>query len=420
MAAVAVFAIHVTTLPTGPEPVAPVAGAPADLKGIARGEYLARAADCVACHTAPGGKPFAGGLPFKLPFGTITSTNITPDRETGIGRWNDDQFVRAVREGVGSQGNLYPAMPYTSYAGLSREDVVAIKEYLFSLDPVHQSMRPTELAFPFNQRWGLKLWNLAFFREQRFIPEAAKDEAWNRGGYLATALGHCAECHTPRNISFALKPKENFSGTEVQGWKAYNGTSDRAYGIGDWTDRQLADFLSKGHAEGRSSAVGPMAEVVENSLQYLTKRDIGNLVAYLRDVPEQAGERGSEINLKPALAARSSAILPPPTETANDNRGRTLFQAECASCHQWNGAGRQTAYASLSGSRSVNDPNGNSVVQVILKGTSIEIAGQRHAMPGFPAHSDIDVATLANYVIAHFGEKQGLVTAEQVRRQRSQ
>ena len=159
---------------------------------LARGEYLARAADCVACHTAPGGTPYAGGFAFKLPFGTIYGTNITADKETGIGNWSDDQFVRAVREGIGPQGNLYPAMPYTSYTELSRDDVLAIKDYLFSLPPVKQANPQNDLSFPFNQRWGMKFWNLAFFHEQRFAPDLNKDEQWNRGAYLATAWATAA------------------------------------------------------------------------------------------------------------------------------------------------------------------------------------------------------------------------------------
>ncbi|HIE1200725.1 TPA: c-type cytochrome, partial [Serratia marcescens] len=156
------YALYTLLRPTGAEPAAPIAGAPAGITDkLARGEYLARAADCVACHTAPGGTPYAGGFAFKLPFGTIYGTNITADKETGIGNWSDDQFVRAVREGIGPQGNLYPAMPYTSYTGLSRDDVLAIKAYLFSLPPVKQANPQNDLSFPFNQRWGMKFWNLA-------------------------------------------------------------------------------------------------------------------------------------------------------------------------------------------------------------------------------------------------------------------
>ena len=179
-----------------------IAGAPAAADAVARGEYLAKAADCIACHTVPdSGKPFAGGVAFKLPFGTIYSSNITADPQNGIGAYGDDEFVRAVREGVRRDGrHLYPAFPYTSYTLLSRDDVLAIKAYLMTLPAIAQPNRANDLGFPFNQRWAMAFWNAAFFKNQRFVPDASKSPQWNSGAYLATALGHCGECHTPRNL----------------------------------------------------------------------------------------------------------------------------------------------------------------------------------------------------------------------------
>ncbi len=205
------------------DPEVSAADVPSTPELVARGHYLAQAADCTACHTVPGGAPFTGGLAFKLPFGTIYSTNITADRETGIGTWSDDDFVRALHEGVAKDGShLYPAFPYTSYTALSRDDAVAIKAYLFSLPPTHAPARQNALSFPFNQRWGMAFWNLVFLDQHRFhaAPDMSKDE--NRGAYLATALGHCGECHTPRNLAFAMKESRQFAGTVVTGWRAYN------------------------------------------------------------------------------------------------------------------------------------------------------------------------------------------------------
>src|ERR1700677_4849221 len=183
-----------------------VADVPATPELIARGAYLVRAGDCRACHNIPGGKPFAGGFAFRLPFGTIYSTNITPDKETGIGTWSDDDFVRALHQGIAKDGtHLYPAFPYASYTGLSREDAVAMKAYLFSLPPVHAPARPDRLVFPFDQRWTLAFWNLAFLDDHRFKPDPALSAGENRGAYLATALGHCGECHTPRNIGQSFR-----------------------------------------------------------------------------------------------------------------------------------------------------------------------------------------------------------------------
>jgi mono/diheme cytochrome c family protein len=227
---------------------------------IARGEYLVKAADCAGCHNAPGGKPFAGGLAFKLPFGTIYSTNITADRETGIRSWSDDDLVRALHQGIAKDGSyLYPAFPYTSYTGLSRDDIVAMKAYLFSLPAVRAPARRNELAFPFNQRWTMAFWNLVFLDEHRFRPDPHANDSENRGQYLATALGHCGECHTPRNIGFAMALSKQSSGAMLEGWHAYNITADKSYGIGNWSDQQIGDYLSSGHAMGRGSAAGPMA-----------------------------------------------------------------------------------------------------------------------------------------------------------------
>lgn len=420
-AAAAAVAGHAWLTPAGPEPQSPVAGTPADLPStVARGEYLAKAADCVACHTAVGGTPFAGGRPFRLPFGTLYATNLTPDKDTGIGNWTDDAFVRAVRAGVGSHGNLYPAMPYTSYAQLSRDDVLAIKQYLDTLPPVRQAPPPNALSFPFDQRWGMAAWNLVFFRERRFTPDPAKSVEWNRGAYLATALGHCGECHTPRNAGFAMKSRDYLSGADIEGWKAYNTTSDQSYGIGAWTDAQVTQYLSLGHAPGRSSASGPMADVVEHSLQYLTPGDIAALVAYLRSVAPATGANGATIELDPSAARVSNAVLPGSASVGQGlARGQRLFAGDCAGCHQWNGAGRQTEYASLAGSHAVNDPSGAALVQVLLHGTSLTVGGRTQQMPGFGgAYSDSDVAAVANFVLSHFGSKQGTVTAEQVRAQR--
>jgi mono/diheme cytochrome c family protein len=420
--AAAVQLARVWLAPAGPEPQPPIAGTPADLPAaVAHGEYLAKAADCVACHTAVGGTPYAGGRPFKLPFGTIYSTNLTPDQDTGIGRWSDDAFVAAVRAGEGSHGRLYPAMPYTSYAQMSRDDVLAIKQYLMTLQPVSAAPPASALSFPFDQRWGMAAWNLVFFHEQRFVPDPSKGVEWNRGAYLATALGHCGECHTPRNAGFAMKSRDYLSGADIEGWRAYNTTSDQSYGIGAWSDEQVAQYLSQGHAPGRSSASGPMADVVEHSLQYLTPGDINALVAYLRGVTPVAVAQGTTIELDPSAARASNAVLPGSAPVAPGlTRGEHLFAGDCAGCHQWNGVGRQTDYASLVGSHAVNDPSGAALVQVLLHGTSVTVGGRTQQMPGFgEAYSDSDIAAVANFVLSHFGSKTGTVTAGQVHAQRA-
>jgi mono/diheme cytochrome c family protein len=383
---------------------------------LARGEYLTRVADCAACHNTQNGKPFTGGLPFKLPFGTIYSTNITADRETGIGSWSDDDFVRALHRGVAPGGRyLYPAFPYTSFAAMSRDDALAIKAYLFSLPPQHVANKENDLSFPFNQRWGMAFWNLAFLSDRRFVPDPAQPAAVNRGAYLATALGHCGECHTPRNLAYAMKSGRAVAGEVLQGWDAYNITSDKRSGVGDWSDAQLASLLSSAHAQGRGSAAGPMAEAVEHSLQYLTSEDIGALVAFLRTVAAQTG--GYEANT--AAQGSSSSATAADTREPQDELGRHVFEDGCANCHEYNGDGRQTVYASLAGSRSVADPDGANLTQVMLNGAKYHINDQNIFMPPFGSlYSDAELAAVANYLIAHFGGKTGRVTPEDIAKRR--
>jgi mono/diheme cytochrome c family protein len=386
---------------------------------VARGKYLVTAADCTACHTVPGGTPFEGGVAFQLPFGTIYSTNITADQETGIGGWSDDDFVRALHQGIAKDGtHLYPAFPYTSYTGLSRDDAVAMKAYLFSLPPIHAPPRQDVLSFPFNQRWTLAFWNLVFLDEHRFRADPSATPSQNRGAYLATALGHCGECHTPRNAAFAMDSGRQFAGALLQGWRAYDITANKAYGIGDWSDQQIADYLSHGHAAGHGSAAGPMAEAVEDSLQHLTTADTAAVVAYLRQVEPQTGPPGTQVNPTPAAVAASSSWAPGPDDVHGE-MGRRIFEGACASCHQWNGGGRETDYAALAGSQTVNDPAGFNVVQVLLSGADLRTGHGTGYMPSFrDAYSDVELAAVANYVIAHFGGKDGQVSADSVRKLR--
>jgi mono/diheme cytochrome c family protein len=402
------------------EGVAPtIAGAPASATLLARGEYLTKAADCVACHTVAGSdQPFAGGVAFKLPFGTIYSSNISADSASGIGAWSDEEFVRAVREGVRKDGqHLYPAFPYTSYTALSRQDVLAIKAYLLSLPPMARPNQANDLSFPFNQRWAMGFWNAAFFKSQRFAADSSKSAQWNSGAYLATALGHCAECHTPRNLGFGLEHGKELAGAELQGWRAYNITADAEHGIGGWSDADIAAYLKSGHALGRASASGPMGEAVEHSLQYLTDDDVGSLVSYLRSVPAREGHDPISVDPKPAPVMASSDAAP--GAEAIESQGRHLFEGACASCHQWNGLGQETPYAALVGTRGVNDVGGANVTQAILRGVNMRVAGVDVFMPAFgEAYSDTEVSALANYVIAHFGGKQGTVSPAEVAKRR--
>jgi mono/diheme cytochrome c family protein len=398
-----------------------IAGAPASADRVARGEYLAKAADCVACHTVPdSGKPFAGGVAFKLPFGTLYSSNITPDSTYGIGAYSDDEFVRAVREGIRRDGkHLYPAFPYTSYTALSRDDVLAIRAYLKTLVPIAEPNRTNGLGFPFNQRWAMSFWNAAFFKSKRFAADPSRPAEWNSGAYLATALGHCGECHTPRNLGFGLEHGHELAGEELQGWRAYNITSDAKYGIGGWSDADIVAYLTAGHAPGHASASGPMAEAVSHSLQFLNGEDAAALAGYLRTVPAHEGKHPVQVDAKPPALADSTPLLPGDHELTAATPGLELFEGACASCHQWNGEGRETPYASLGGTRGVNDVTAANVTQVILQGTRYRVGERDVFMPAFgAAYSDAEVSALANYVVEHFGGKPGTVTPEDVAKRR--
>lgn len=395
----------------------PVSGVPKELAGadpLTKGRYLTEAADCAACHTAKGGRPFAGGRPFKLPFGTIYTPNITPDRDTGIGAWTDAEFLRAVHKGIGRDGErLYPAFPYASYTLLTDDDVLSIRRYLASLPGVSQRNLPNTFAFPFNQRWLMSVWGAFFNPGKRFEPVAERSPAWNRGAYLVEAAGHCGECHTPRTLMQAMDTRRKFAGGQAEGWNAYNITGDRLSGIGDWTDAELAQYLAKGHAPGRGVASGPMAEAVELSTSRMTASDIRAMIAYLRTIPA-VRTRASPKMAGPAPAVASAGPM-------GNAPGKRIFEGACASCHAWSGRGAITADQQLTGNRAVNDATAANVAMMILNGTggSPEHAGAY--MPAFrDAYSDAEIAAVANYVTARFGAKPSRVTAAHVKRMREE
>jgi mono/diheme cytochrome c family protein len=394
-------------------------GTPADFHEtdpVARGRYLTEAADCEACHTAKDGKPFAGGLAFKTPFGTMYSPNITPDAQTGIGGWSDAEFLKAVHEGVGREGKrLYPAFPYAAYTYLTDEDVLAVKSYLVTLAPVTNVPPQNELSFPFDQRWLMAFWSGLFNPNQRFRAIAEQSPEWNRGAYLAEALAHCGDCHTPRNLLQALDNKSKFSGAVVTGWRAYNITGDSASGVGAWSEAELAQYLASGHAKGRGTASGPMAEAVDLSFENLTAGDIRAMVAYLRSVPAIATPD------MPATKPASAPADPKQGVAANvDPHGKQIFEGACASCHSWTGVSPLASRATLTGSRAVNDPTATNVAQIVLSGSQRRPSNSALAMPAFgAAYSDREIAAVANYVTARFGAKPSAIRAEEVAKLRA-
>jgi mono/diheme cytochrome c family protein len=395
-------------------------GVPAELKSaspVERGEYLTRAADCEACHTAKDGAPFAGGVAFVLPFGTIYSTNITPDAETGIGNYSDANFLDAVHKGIGrNHTKLYPAMPYASYTYMSDADALAIKAYLFSLKPVHAPAPQNTLSFPFNQRGLMSLWSAFFNPDRRYEPNMDRSPEWNRGAYLAEAMAHCGECHTPRNLAFALNNRQKFAGAVQSGWRAYNITPDHSSGVGSWSDADLAHYLSVGHADGRGTAAGPMGEAVDASLSYLKTSDIAAIVTYLRSVPVVASADLPDPKQTPA-----PALFAETTSAAGDSHGRAVYEGACAGCHGWTGVSPVIPFATLTGTRGVNDATGVNVAQVIIGGGRRHVTGDSNNMPAFGStYSDAEIASVANYVTARFGVKGSDLTAAKVAKLRAE
>ena len=394
-------------------------GVPASLAKaslIERGRYLAQAADCMACHTSQGGKDFAGGLAIRLPFGALYSTNITPDKETGIGNYSDQDFLNAVHRGIRRDGaRLYPAMPFTSYTYITDADALAIKAYLFSLPAVRAVASVDTLMFPFNQRWATSVWSALFNANTRFEPDTSQSPEWNRGAYLAEALAHCGECHTPRNLAFALNNRRKFAGAVTAGWRAFNISSDKTTGIGAWRDDDVASYLSIGHADGHGTASGPMGEAVDHSFSQLAPEDIRAVVTYLRSVPAIASP-----DLPAPLAPPAPASHKQGGGTA-DPRGKMVFEGACVSCHGWSGESSISPFATFTGAWAVNDPSATNVAQIVISGTRRLTPEGAVAMPAFGnAYSDEEIAAVANYITARFGSKGSQLTAKDIAELRTQ
>ncbi len=339
---------------------------------VKRGEYLARAGDCIACHTSDASRPFAGGVAIGTPFGTIYTPNITPDPDTGIGQWSDADFLRALHEGIGKTGErLYPAFPYPSYTKVTQRDVLAIRAYLNTGALRHDTQLRNELTFPFNQRWLMFFWNLFNFDEGSFVPDPKQSAEWNRGAYLVEGLAHCETCHTPRNFMQGLKSRERFSGAVQAGWHAFNITPDKTSGIGNWSTDDVVSYLSAGVAHGRANAAGPMAEVVADSTQYLSSEDLRSIAAYLRSVPPVTG---GETRPREQWGTPADDVTAMRGTSIRGTNGAQLFIANCASCHHWTGEGigasAPGAYPSLIHNSAAGASDANNLAMVILNGVS--------------------------------------------------
>lgn len=399
----------------------------ADAALIEKGHQLAIAADCVACHTArDGSKPFAGGYGIASPVGQIYSSNITPSKTAGIGNYTEAQFARALREGVRADGaHLYPAMPYTSYSGLSENDVRALYYYfMLAVKPVDDPAPATNLPFPFGMRTAMIGWNMLFLSNKRFEPDPSHDAQWNRGAYLTNVLAHCSACHTPRNALMAEDFDRNLAGAQLGSWYAPNITSDPVSGIGAWTDDELVSYLKTGRASGKNQAAGPMAEAVQDSLQYLSDADLKSIVTYLRSTRPIRDERESAPAFTYGRAVSSEAALRG-THALNANgtltTGVALYSGYCASCHRVDGKGSPSqSYPSLLNNTATGSRNPSNLIAAILYGVDRNAGGQHVLMPSFGEDSyvqplkDEQIAAIANYVLVQYGNANVSVTAHDI------
>lgn len=369
----------------------PEATKPATDAQIKHGAYMARAADCIACHTEPGGEPYTGGLRMDTPFGPIYSSNITPDDETGIGLWTQEEFYQALHDGVGRHHKyLYPVMPFSFYTKMTREDVDAIYGYLKSLKPINKPPKRNKLRFPFNVRLTMIGWRELFFDEGTYVKDQTKSAEWNRGAYLVEGPGHCSACHSPRNIMGAIEEGKQFTGAEVDHWFALNITSDLRSGIGDWSVNELAEFLRTGTNAKKTTALGPMAEVVHDSLSHLTDTDIRAMGVYLKSIkPVDTADETVPMEVAITSAAwRKEAAL--------------IYLDNCAACHQAKGAGIPDVFPPLRGNPVVNASSPDNLMQVVLKG--IPKQGKYIPMPSFASRlSDQQIADVLNYVRTSWG-----------------
>jgi len=353
---------------------------------VARGQYLAQAGDCISCHTATGGAAFAGGYRLDTPYGYLLAPNITPDAETGIGSWSADDFYRAMHDGLNKRGEyMYPAMPYDFYTKMTRQDSDAIYAYLRTVKPVRNAVDVDHLRFPFNQRLSMAAWRELYFTARTYEADPAKPPSWNRGAYLVEGLAHCSGCHSPRNSMGAIEKDKEFTGAGIDGWFAMNLSSDIATGLGTWTAAEIATYLKTGTYGGKTTVLGPMAEVVQNSTSHLTAADLAAIAEYLKSLPADSTLRAGRQILYPER-----------------QRGASVYASYCTGCHQADGRGIPGRFPPLAGNPVVTAQDPGNVFKVILGG--IPKRGKYPAMPGFAAQlSNQQIADLVNYLRASWG-----------------
>jgi mono/diheme cytochrome c family protein len=383
---------------------APVAAQGAASAEVARGEYLVRIGDCEYCHTEPNGKSFAGGRAIPTPFGVIYSINITPDRDTGIGEWSEQDFYKAMHIGISRDGShLYPAFPYPWFTKVTRADVDAIKAYLETVAPVAQNDKTNRLPWVLSWRGDLFAWNLLFFDEGEYKSDTAQSAQWNRGAYLVQGLAHCGACHTPDNWLGGTKHSEAFEGGNAgMHWAAPGLGGNIRDGVGGWSVAEIVEYLKTG-ANAKSASAGPMSDVVMNSTQYLSDTDLNAIALYLKNRPNDRAKSPPKTR---ALGAQALA------------RGQALYLDNCTACHNPDGRGIPDVFPPLTGSAAIQADNPGTVIHVVLAGARMAAPSSRPtglAMPGFSWKlDDREIADVVNYARHAWGNRAPLVDADTV------
>jgi mono/diheme cytochrome c family protein len=367
---------------------------------IQRGKYLVQAGDCKACHTVEGGAEFAGGRAVPTPFGVIYSTNITPDSISGIGNWSENDLYNAMHFGIRRNGDyLYPAFPYPWYTKVNRDDVYAIKAYLDTLEPVRQENKPTELAWPLNSRSLMAGWNMLFFTEGVYRDDPGKSAQWNRGAYLIEGLTHCGACHTEINIAGGSKKSKALQGGVAESWYAPSLAGNLRDGLGGWSEDEIVEYLATG-SNAKSSAAGPMAEVIAESTQHLSVDDLRAIAVYLKDMPSPKKTERQAIDL------------------ATLSVGAGLYADNCTGCHMSNGEGQKNVFPPLKGSSAVQAQEPMTVLQVVLTGAAMPATHAKPtalAMPEFSSKlNDDEIAEVVNFIRNAWGNRASTVSAKDV------
>lgn len=412
---------HILALVLGTLSFAVLADDQANDALVKRGEYLARAGDCVACHSVQGGQPFAGGLPMATPIGTIYSTNITPDKTTGIGDYSYDDFQQAVRHGVAKNGDtLYPAMPYPSYAVVSDEDMQALYAYfMHGVAPVAQANKDSDIPWPLSMRWPLAVWRGMFAPDVKaFQPAAQEDPQLARGRYLVEGLGHCGACHTPRSITMQEKALSNdeahdyLSGSSapIDGWTASNLRGDNRDGLGRWSEDDLRQFLRYGRND-HTAAFGGMTDVVEHSLQYLSDEDIAAIARYLKSLGAKDANQ--------TVFKQDDSVAQALWKGDDSQPGASVYVDSCAACHKTDGSGYQRFFPALRGNPVVLADDPTSLIHIVLTGGTlpgVQGAPTAITMPAFGWRlNDQQVADVVNFIRGSWGNgAKATVTAKDV------